>query len=354
MKIKTLEVCSFIFIVMQTCLFGYALNGCFRYTGVNSWIIPIIGSLIGFILLLLYLYIFNYKKDLNINELNIHLFKKYGKILNSFLMIFISFLAMTLFWNLTNFVSSQYLYNTPQLFVELLFIGTIIYIIHNGINALFRTSLILAYILLFVSILNHTGLLQQIDIKNIMPFFNGEFDIIRSSFTYIVFIICPIFMLLIIPKNKIDSKDLNKKIIITYIVTSIIIFTIIFLIISIFGINLVNLYQYPGYHILKRVFVGGITERMEKALAIYWVLTLFMGVIFCIYYVFKSLKDNFNFKKKSYVLIFIILYCSQYLFKNSTIAKYWIETSFPYIIGIFLIGIPLIIFIKIKKTKLIT
>lgn len=353
MKIRTSEVCAFVFIVMQSLLFGYTLNGCVKYTGVDSWIIPIIGSLLGFLLLLVYLYIFNYKKELNINELNIDLFK-YGKVLNILLIIFVSFLAMALFWNLTNFVSSQYLYNTPQIFVELLFIGTVIYIIHNGVNSLFRTCLILAYILLFTSFINNTGLLKQINFKNLMPFFHSDFNIIKSCFVYITSAVCPIFLLLIIPRNKVMGKNLNKKIILTYIVTSLIIFFIIFLIISIFGINLVKLYQYPGYHILKRVFVGGITERMEKALAIYWVLTLFMGVIFSIYYVFKSLKDNFNFKKKSYVLIFIILYCSQYLFKNSTIAKYWIETGFPYVIGIFLIGIPLIIFIKIKKTKLIT
>lgn len=352
MKVRSLEICSLIFFIMQACLFGYLINGMFRYTGVNSWIIPLIGSIIGFPLLLLYLYIFNYKKDLNINELNIKLFNKKGKILNVLIIIFVSFLAMTLFWNLTNFVSSQYLYNTPQIFVELLFIGAIIYIVHNGINSLYRTCLILAYFLGLIFIINFTGLIKQVDFKNIMPFFYGDFNYIKSCFIYITFTICPIFLTLIIPKKNIVDKNLNKKIIITYIITNICIFIIVFLIISIFGINLTKLYQYPGYHILKRVFIGNI--RMEKALAIYWILTLFVSITYSLYYVFKSLKDNFKIKKTNYIIITLVLYCSQYLFVNSTTAKDFVETTFSYIMGIFLIGIPLIIFIKIKKTKYIT
>ena len=264
------------------------------------------------------------------------------------LILFFSLFSMILFWNITNFTSSQYLYNTPQLYIEIIFIISFIYVLSHGTNSLFRTLLVLVYVLIIIYIINFTSLITQVDINNIKPIFYGKFNLFKSLIDYIGFIICPIFILLIIPKNKIDDANINKKIIITYFVSNISNFIILFLIISVFGINLLNLYQYPEYHILKRVTLFGLGERFEKILAIYWFLVTASGIILTIHYIYKNL--NFS-KKIIYILIIISLLCSEFLFSSSTSARYYIGGYFSYIMVVFLVIVPLFIFLKTKKSS---
>lgn len=346
MKIRSFEFCAAIFILMQCCLLGFFINGSYRYMGQNCWIVPLIGMIVGFPILLIYLYLFNQNKS--INSLINDLFKKSGKIINMILILFFSLFSMILFWNITNFTSSQYLYNTPQLYIEIIFIISFIYVLSHGTNSLFRTLLVLVYVLIIIYIINFTSLITQVDINNIKPIFYGKFNLFKSLIDYIGFIICPIFILLIIPKNKIDDVNINKKIIITYFVSNISNFIILFLLISVFGINLLNLYQYPEYHILKRVTLFGLGERFEKILAIYWFLVTASGIILTIHYIYKNL--NFS-KKIIYILIIISLLCSEFLFSSSTSARYYIGGFFSYIMIVFLVIVPLFIFLKIKKSS---
>lgn len=346
MKKRSFEFCAAVFILMQCCLLGFFINGSYRYMGQNCWLVPLIGMIVGFPILLIYLYLFNQNKSIN-NLIN-DLFKKSGKIINIILTLFLALFSMTLFWNLTNFTSSQYLYNTPQLYIEIIFIIAFIYVLSHGTNSLFRTLLILVYVLMIIYLINFTSLIPQVEINNIKPIFYGKFNLIRSLIDYIGFIVCPIFILLIIPKNKIDDNNINKKIIITYFVSNILNFIIIFLLISVFGINLLNLYQYPEYHILKRVTFFGLGQRFEKILAIYWFLVTSSGIMLTINYIDKNLKFN---KKINYILIIILLLCSEYLFPSNTSARHYIGGYFSYIIIVFLVIIPLIILLKKRKSS---
>jgi len=349
MKIKTIEFCASIFIMMQCCLMGFFFSGTYKYMGANGWIIPIIGTFIGFPILLLYLYIFNKKED--INKIINNYFGKFGKFINILLILFISFFASILFWNVTEFTHLQYLYNTPLSFISIILILCIIYILNNGTNSLFRTLLMIGYILLMLHIINSISLVSQVNLNNIKPLFYGKFNILKPLLDYIVYTICPIFCLLIIPKNKIEDKNLNKNIIITYFISCLTTTIILFLIISVCGINIIDLFQYPEFHILKRVSFLGISQRLEKILAIYWFLVGISGVILFSHYVFHSLKTNFNTNKINYLYIIIILFCSQYFFPNIIVARNFINYIFTYLIPIFLIIIPLILCIKIKKSS---
>lgn len=354
MKIKSIQLCVILFFVTCSCQLGFITNTSTKLLQQNGWIVPILGSIFGFLIFLIYLYIFNYKKNMNINDLNIHLFGNVvGKIFNTVLIITFSIFVTIIFLVLTNFISSQYLYNTPPIIVEIAFFLTIIYILNHGLNSLSRTFLCLMYIMIILFIVNFIGLIRQTEIKNIMPFLDFKFsNLIKAILTYISLAILPTLSLLIIPKNNIENDKLNKKIIITYIITHLCITLILFIIISILGIKLIDLYEFPGYHILKRVFEGGIIERFENILAFYWLIVSFTSVIFVSYYITKSIEQNFKLKKSKYIILFVILHSSRFFLTNSTSAKIWIEKFFPSILYIGLLIIPIIIFIKIKKRSI--
>lgn len=353
MKIKVSSYCSMFSFLMISCFLGISGTIFVRISKVDFWMVPIISTIIGIPILYLFIYLLNFKKDLNINDLNRTLFgKKIGNIMNFIILIGIISFNLITFWNLTKFVSSQYLYNTPQWYVTILFIFAMIYCLNKGRNCILRSSLILFYISLILYVICTVGLGLQVKISNIKPILeNGIIPVLKSIYNYICYIIFPIFILLIIPKDKIESKNLNKSIIKTYFLTNLAIFIVMFIIISVFGIDLTLLYQYPSYHILKRVFIGGFIERMENTLSVQWILNIFVPCLFSYYFTFYSIKDIFKIKKDYFIYPFLIMlmFISQEIFKNNTVGEDFLLKFYPIIFGLLTFGIIFITFIKAKK-----
>ena len=170
--------------------------------------------------------------------------------------------------------------------------------------------------------------------------------------------ILPIFVLTIIPKNKIDNnRKFEKRLIIFYILFNLINFTVLFNVISVLGIDLASLYQYPDYHVLRRISIGGFIERIESLLAIQWMFCIYMMLILCFNYIITSLNDTFKFKKTkffNFIIPIITIALSLIVFKNNTIANNFIVYIYPTILIIFFLIVPFIIYLfmhfKFKKT----
>lgn len=354
MKTKTSQFCVMMGFMMFSCFLGIGAESCLKIAGIDYWMIPLISTILGIPLLLMYVYLFNHSDNLNINELNESLFgKKLGKIFNLILLLFVISFNLITFWNMTSFVTSQYLYNTPSWFITIIFIITSLYIISKGPRIMFRATFMLFYIAIILYLISALGLFSQIKITNIEPILeNGITPVFKGLYNYIAYMILPIFFILIIPKKEIEDKKLSKYMIVTYFITNLLIFIIMFFVVAVFGIELTELYQYPSYHILKRVFIGGFIERMENTLSIQWIIVLFIPTLFSHYYTARTLKDVFHMKDKlALVMITIIMYFSQYIFKNNTLSEMFFTRIYPIIMGIFLIGIPLIMFIRLFYKK---
>lgn len=354
MRTKKLEFCTMIVFMMFSAFLGTGAETCLRIAGIDYWMVPIVGTIIGIPIVLMYAYIFNNLGDKDINALNEELFgKKFGKFINIIILLFVISFNLITFWNMTSFVSSQYLYNTPIWFVNLLFIVPAIYLIIKGPRIMFRSVLMLFYIAIILYIISALGLGTQVKLTNIQPILaDGFAPVLKAVYNYISYMIFPIFFILIIPKNEIDGKNMKKSILITYFITSILIFIIMFFVVGVFGIELTTLYQYPSYHILKRVFIGGFIERMENTLSIQWIIVLFISTLFTHYYTTRSLKDIFSMNDKFIiVIVVIIMYLSQYIFKNNTFSEMFLTKYYPIALGIFLFLIPLIITIRLFYKK---
>lgn len=354
MRTKSSQFCIMIGFLMFSCFLGIGAESCLAIGGINFWMIPPIATILGLPIILMYIYIFNNSNQKNINELNEELFgKTLGKIISIFLLLFVISFNLITFWNLTSFVSSQYLYNTPSWFITVIFIIPSIYLIIKGPRILFRTTFILFYFAIILYIISALGLASQIKLTNIQPILeNGITPVLKGIYNYVSYMILPIFLILIVPRNQIEGKNLNRYLIITYLVTNTLIFIIMFFTLAVFGIELTSLYQYSSYHILKRVFIGGFIERMENTLSIQWIIGLFVPTLFGFYYTSKSIEDIFKIKNKlNFIIIIIIMYFSQYIFKNNTFSEFFTTKYYPLIMGIFFIIIPFIITITIFYKK---
>lgn len=361
-KLYSLQFTTMIIIIMESCILGIATDNYIRLAGVNCWLSIIIGFVIGFIPLIGYLMIVNYKPSLNLNELNDFLFgKTIGKILNILLLIGVILFVMTLSWNFTNFASTQFLYDTPKLYLSILIALPIIYLISKDIHTIARTAFLVLIIMAILYISSLFSLIPQIKIHNVMPFLeHGIKPVLSASFSHIACTVLPLYLLAIIPKKDVeDDHKFNKHVISAYIIGSIIIFTILFIVISVFGIELASLYQYPDFQVLKRAFTGGFIERVEGILAMQLIIDVFMCLTIGYHYIKVTVEHLTNIKHSNWIIYLCILafpILANLFFKNYVFFNYFCIKYYPILISILLFVIPMItviaIIIRKKKDKI--
>lgn len=245
-----------------------------------------------------------------------------------------------------------------------MFIIPTIYLLSKGIGVIGKCSVIFFYFSLILIALPIFSLQFQVHLDNAMPIFeHGIMPILDGSYQYISNSVLVLFLLLSIPKDMIqDDSKFNKRIIIMYFVTSVILFSILFLTITVFGVRLATLYQYPEFHLLKRVSIIGFIQRIESTLSIQWIFDIFMTNIFTLYFVCHYLVKTFKLQQKwkrntlIAALSIFILIASNYVFTNNTTGTVFFKNTFPTVLyGVFL-GIPLLVLIitRFKKNKSFT
>lgn len=358
-KFEIFEMNALIYFIMRAGFIGIAANAVIDIAHVDSYLSPIIGTLIGIIFVNLYIKIAEINPDKNINENLIDLFgEKIGKIIIIFITIFVFSLNIILYYDIVNFITSEYLYFTPKSAIAIVLAIPFIYLLSHDIKVICRAAVILFFISLALYILSISGLVNQINFDNLLPFLeNGINPVIKGTLIYTAYITLPIFLLTIIPKNSIkNANQYKRKINRYYLLLSLILIISETVLISVLGIDLAQLYQYPDYHLLRRINLGGFIQRIESLLAVQWIICIFVMVVFCGYYIVNSLSFVLKIKNNKALNIIIpilVMYLSMTIFKNNTIATKVEIIYYPYFLYFFLLLIPLIIYITnlFKKKK---
>lgn len=359
-KISTLQVFSLCWQIILSSAIGIITYITIFTVKQDGWISIIISCILGLIPIILYLYLMKFRPEMNFIELNEYLFGKiFGKILNSIIVILIASYIILYFYDLTNFITSQYLHKTPNIFVIFIFIIPIIYLLLQGLNVIGRTSFILFIFGLILLILTIMGLIGQVDINNFKPVLENSFgDIFNTSLTIIPYTSLPLIMLLCIPhKNIIDANKLNKRVIIAYLMSFIILLLALIFVISVLGPELALLYQFPEFHVLKRVSIGGFIERVESTLSLRWIFYMFTTVVFGLYFIMQYVKTTFQVRKKNIlnfiviIISIILLMASNWIFKSNTQSNAMILKVIPIFLSVISLGTIIIMFIRIKTKR---
>lgn len=320
----------------------------------DSWISILIAIIIGILPFLLYSYLKNKYPDKNIIQINKEKLGKFGTILNIILIAGTFIFTICSFWIIVHFIDSQYLYKTPTIMIIIILILPVIYTIIKDFHIFSKVNLIMFYISLFFILVILSGLISNINIDNIKPILNNNpKNILYGTFCFIGFNILPIFLLTIIPKNKITNYS-PKKSFIFYIISGLSLLNVMFLTISIFGIHLSELYNYPSFHLLKRVSVLDMIDRVESILSLEWFLALFVQIMISLFFIKEALKETFQTKEKTnnitMIIVCIITAIISFLIfttKGTEIAYF--QNILIYLLYIIYFIIPLITFFKSLK-----
>lgn len=337
---------------------GINLNIIKNSSGVNSWLSVLLSYFISIIPLLLYLYISKYEKTLPLNEKIKKLFTHTHYILNTILNLIIITIGITIIYNVSNFITSQLLYRTPQLIISILLIALSTYNVLKGINTITRVSLIMTSFNIILFLISFFTLIKHVNLDNFLPFLKNDTTHLFTNALKLTSInTLPLILLLKIPKSNINNpNNYNKSIIISFIISSTISFLTFITVYGVLGIHLVNIFEYPEYIVLKKIVLFGFLERIENIICNQWLIGNYIYLTLIIYYLSTSscISKKINNKFLSPLFGAIILLLSTNLFKSNTIFNYYIKNYLPYITSlllIFYIIIPIKIFITQKSIK---
>lgn len=357
-KINSIQtVCLLIFIITAP-LTGINITYILNTAGVDAYLCPLIASILGIPLLFIFMIIFNYKPELTLGEKVTHIFgKKVGFIINLILILFAVFFSITLFFNLTDFIVSQFLPETPTKIIGFFFSLIIIYVAVKGIETMSRVGLILLFFVSVIFIVSILGLNNYFDLNNLKPFLEfGVQNVFKGSLHLLCVNFFPLFLLLTIPKNQItNNKHFSRWLVGGYIFSTILMFLIIFCIIGNLGIDLATLYQYPEYLVLKRINFFNFLDRIENILSMQRIIKMFMFLAFCTYFVTNTIKAHNKSKLIPIITVSIIYLIAENVFKNNTMFNNFLLNYVSlfrlfFLILIIFILIGLIIKKKIEKS----
>ena len=322
----------------------------------NTWIIGIISLFLGIIPIILLNKIFDYEPNLNIFDKNKKLFnKKIGLIVNLILVIIVLAILVMNIWSITNFANTKYLTETPFLFIAFMLMIPAIYANIKGIESIARTSEILFYFAIIIHFTITSSLLKFVKIDNLKPILDISINtIITCILKFLSYILVPFITLTVIPKNNItDKKNLKKSLILGYILGAFFMILVFFMTMSILGIDLLSLYRYPEYYVIKKVSIGNAIDNVENFLSVHWMFNLIVTIMLNLYFISEFIFNNFKVKNltRKLIIIFIgivTIFISNKIFINTTIPAIFMNNSFLTYIAVPLVIILLFMFVIIK------
>jgi len=279
----------------------------------------IFGSVLGIILLYIYFYLNNRHTSENIFEkVNSTLPKIISIFINTLLIVLFTFIASFILYNLSLFINYNLLNDIDIIPISTLLILTSIYLVSKGINTLTRVSGILIFIFILLAIISFIALTNYSSPSNLYPLLTNSFTTItKGGVCTTIISITPIFLLLIIPKDKIESnKKYKRYMLTTYIVNAFYLLISFILILSILGIELTSILKYSDIVALQKVSLLNFIQRIEDLLSFKVMFDSFISLSLILFYVKEGITYIYKIKPNKKIVLavgIITLILSLYL-----------------------------------------
>lgn len=283
-KISLLQYKAMIFLLPISMFFGFGLSNIAVNSKEDFFISIIIGTVIGTVII----YLFS-----NINEKNKNGLIKGKKVLY-FILISLMFIYMGISI-LTNFITSIYLTEINPILIAIPLFILLLYAAFKGKNVVGMVSVLILVICLLLAFSIILSLIPEVNLRNYLPIFNVKAKtILYQSLNFVSYSVSPIILLNIYSPNEIENY--KKTTIIKYYLLSCLMISIIFILtIGVMGIDLVSLYRYPEYIVLKKVSFFRFINNIENFNAFFWILTSLLLIIIsgtCLKEALKWLTNN--------------------------------------------------------------
>lgn len=338
MKIKK----SYLLYFLSRSLFlGGGISTLFLYSSKDAYISIILGILLGIGII----YIINYiSKDINTSLTE---YLKKNDFLNIFIkIIFILYLLFLIFLLLTilaTFLYSYFLIFTPSFISCLPFIFLATYLNSKSINKISAIAQVLIVISLTLVLLKTLLLTNNYNFSNLLPILSTKTaNIFKTALIFGILSTTPFLTL-------IDEKITFKENLKYYLISTLTILIVVVVIIIVLG-QMVNIYSYPEYSVLRKISLFDFIENVENFISASWFFDIFISLSICA----LKLKQIINTKNRfiPFIITLIILFIVNKYIANNFYNSMIIYKSFPIILTIFLITLIVLFIIKKIYKKL--
>lgn len=354
-KINSMYISILVVFQIINSFLCFGVYNVLKYAKEDALISVLIMGILGLISLFFFFKLANYEEELSIVDKNIKLYGKcLGMIINIILVLLFFLLGAMYLYNISDFVSSQYLYKTPGKVISILLSLVCFINVSKGFGTITKSSLLLFYGSIPLFFISAFSLASSVDISNFYPILkDGIKNPLMEGIILFINNILPMYLFLIIPRGMIiDKKHYQRNIILAYLFSMLIMFLTIFITLGVFGIYLASLFQYPEYMVLKNITLFTSIERIENFLSMQWVIYSFVAISMIIYYITSSIKVNG--KNNNYVTLIISFSICFISFSNNAVMNYFTHNISPYIFSIFLlIYLASIILTFIKRKNMV-
>ena len=303
----------------------------------NTYLSIILGTILGLFIIYIYSKISNY------SNYNIHKYLNntfIGKIFNIILLLFYIYILLITILTITTFINSFYLIKTPRIIIILSILLLSIYLSFKDNKTLINLSNIFFCFSIFIVILFTILLIPYSNINELLPILNyNNINIIKGSIIYALISTVPLII--------INNYNTNIKITLkNYLVASIINLTIVIGTTLSLG-NLLNVYRFPEYAVLKQIRILDFIENIENISAFGWYAESFIVISLTV----LNIKDTLSFKyNKLYLVILLLSLIPMLILSNNYDLLLKVFYIHPYILLIFfIIFLLLLIYLKLKK-----
>ena len=247
-----------------------------------------------------------------INNMSFYNSSKFKKIIMFILIFILLIIGLVEFINLIN---SIYLIDTNKFVIVLPLLLAIIYTNIQNIKVSFKISSILLILCLLILGFSYITLIPEIRFLNYFPLFNVSFiKVLKVSFEFALYSVVPNILL---GGINYKFKDKNKRLIRHYLFSNLVLIIYMLITQGILGIDLIKLFKYPEYVILKKISLLDFINNIENLLSFSWLFTINVYLCLCS----KILFDiSYEITKKKWIypifLIIILYFITSYFLDN--------------------------------------
>lgn len=324
---------------LSRCLFlGGGFSLMFISAGTDSYISVILGLLLGIGIIYILSKLTSIKMP--INE-----YLKEHKILNYIIKIvyfsYLLFFILIELLILSNFLYSYFLPFTPSFVSALPFIFIACFLNSKKSKNIAYVGLVLMIISISLVILKTTLITPEFDFSNLFPIFQSSpKNIFKATLIYAILSTSPYLLMI---GEEIDFKSSLKYYLIAGVI-NIIVLTSITLTMG----QMINIYSYPEYGLLRKIRFFNFIENVENIISSSWFYDIFIALSLSSI----RLRNILNIQKRiiPLIIIFIISIIINYKFSDNFYNTMIMFKIFPYIFGILVLALVLLLFLK-KITK---
>ena len=222
----------------------------------------------------------------------------------------------------TTLISSIYLIDIKKYILMLPTLAVILYMNSKSIEVHYKVSSMLYSVSFTIFIISFFSLAPKIDYLNLLPLFNVSLKkILFTSLEFTLFSVVPNILL-----GGLDIKK-DNKIIKRYLMSNLLLSLVILLTQGILSIELVRMFKFPEYIVLKKISLLDFINNVENIISFLWIFTIFMYLSICSKELYDMAYDTFNNRYIYPIFLFISNYfisnyfldnvnCLLYLFNN--------------------------------------